>query len=52
MLTIDNKEMGRKLEGEEEDLGIGTTKAFFQSEGKEQDEIEELKIKDRGKEME
>ena len=47
--------MGRKLEGEEEweeDLGIGTTKAFFQSEGKEQDEIEELKIKDRGKEME
>ena len=42
--------MGRKLEGEEDDLdlGIGVTK---ESEGKIPEDKEELKISDSGREM-
>ena len=50
-----NNEIGRKFFGEgglEVDLGTGTMKAFFQSFGKEQEEIEELKIKERGRAIE
>ena len=45
--------MGWKLEGEEEDdLDLGVTKEFFQSEGKIPEDKKELKMSDSGREME
>ena len=43
LLTKDRRDIGRKLEGEEEgedDLGIGTIEEIFQSRGTRPEEIE------------
>ena len=52
LLVIERREIGRKLEEDEElelDFEIGTINAFFQTEGKVH---VEMKIRDKGREME
>ena len=54
-LTKDRRDIGRKLEGEEEgedDLGIGTIDEIFQSRGTRPEEIERLNKIERGRETE
>ena len=55
MLIKLRREIGRKLQGEldtEVDLGIGTMKDDFQPRGTRPDEMERLKIWQRGKAIE